>query len=114
MRSSDFHEECPNNPSKETCGLAAARWLVENQLIYIDVEPTKKEAGEQKALFDEVPGVFWDDASAGNALRLVDKTSVMETSSTFASATFDCQSCSRWVKVSLEPFDAFGIDVVHP
>lgn len=114
MRSSDFHEECPDNPSKETCGLAAARWLVENQLIYIDVEPTKKEVGELEAQADEVPGVFWDSAVAGNTLSLVDKTAVMETTSPFASATFDCRSCSKWVKVTLEPFDAFGIDVVSP
>ncbi len=114
MRSSDFHAECPNNPSKENCGLAATRWLVENELIYIEVEPTNKEVGKLEASADEVPGVFWDSASTGGSLALVDKRGVAETPTMFASATFDCRSCSKWVQVSLEPFDAFGIDVVSP
>ena len=114
MINPDFSEECPQNPSERTCGLAAARYLIKNELIYIDVEPTDVMDRALDASIDEVPGVQWDNVATKDSLELVDQAGVDETSMPFANATFGCLACSKWVRVALEPFDTFTIEFVEP
>ncbi len=113
MLSADFHEECPINPNERTCGIAAARWLVRNDSVFIAVEPIDPGIKALDAQLEETPGVLWDSDSTGDALELVDQTAVGERS-TFANATFGCLACSKWVRISLEPFNSFGIEIVEP
>ena len=103
MTNPNIPNQCPENPTREDCGLAAARWLRNEQLIYIDFE--EPNAIEQLALDDgEVIGVSWDNIRAGEALKLVGRRL-----SPLPVAQFDCKACGQAIDIEFGPFSSVNV-----
>ena len=105
MTNGSFLPSCPKEPNRENCGLAAAKWLIQKELIYIDFpEPDAFDDLAKSA--GEVLGVAWDEERAGEVLKLTDRTGVP-----FPAARFVCRNCTHDISVEFGPFNAVDINL---